>query len=155
MPAGIAQRLREALSLTRRSGSGSSSPGGACLDAAAAGAGDGTCGAASCMGACVAVHGWLQLVLGALLPLAVMWAVEERSRLRFQQQWLQHHVVVGEEGQGSAAPDQGEAAGTSGSQEPHSAAGTAKLPAPVPGAALAAWLAACSWALWRILEALL
>ncbi len=152
-PAGMARRLRDALSW--RGSSSSSSPGGLCLDAAAAGTGGATCGAGSCMGACVAVHGWLQLVLGAVLPLAVMWAVEERSRLRFQQQWLQQHVVVGEEGQGGAAETPEAGGSTSGAHPQRSAAVTAKLPPPVPSLALAAWLAVCSWALWRIFEALL
>lgn len=150
--AGLVQRLRGGLSWARRGGA--SSPAGACLGTPPGGAGGGTCSAAGCMGACVAVHGWLQVVLGALLPLAVMWAVEERSRLRFQQQWLQHHVVVGEEGGDDAASSRGGATSASGAQQQRSAAGAAKLLPPVPGVALAAWLAASSWALWRVFEIL-
>ncbi|KAL4421438.1 hypothetical protein ABPG75_010729 [Micractinium tetrahymenae] len=150
---GIARRLRDALMRAGRSGGSSGSLGGTCLDPGA-GSGGGTCGAGGCMGACVAVHGWLQLVLGALLPLAVMWAVEERSRLRFQRQWLQHHVVVGEE-EGSTHPTAAGSGAASSAQGQRSAGGAGKLPAPVPGIMLAAWLAACAWALWLELEGFL
>lgn len=93
------------------------------------------------MGTCVAVHAWLQAVLGVLLPLLVMWALEERSRLRFQRQWLQHHAARREAsaGVGTRPPPQAATLHTR----------------PVPGLVLAAWLAACALAMWALMEAAL
>ena len=51
----------------------------------------GTCGADSCRDSCLAVNAWELGVLGVLLPLAVLWGLEERSRLLFQRQWLELH----------------------------------------------------------------
>lgn len=49
------------------------------------------CGWDGCRNSCIAVNAWVLIVLGTLGPLAVLWAVEERSRLRFQRHWLQIH----------------------------------------------------------------
>jgi hypothetical protein len=81
----------------------------------------------------VAVHAWLQIAAGTLLPLAVSWALEEASRHRFQRRWLEHHVPEG-------FP----------SRSPHPL-----LAPPLSTAALAAWLAVCAWALWAVLAAMI
>lgn len=91
----------------------------------------GSCGADACRLSCVAVHGWLQLVLGTLLPVLVTWAVEEASRYRFQRRWLEVHGEGEEGGQAAAA----------------------SLARPLSAAALAAWLAVCAWVLWLLMDA--
>ena len=93
----------------------------------------GSCGVDACRHSCVAVHSWLQLVLGTLLPLLVAWGVEERSRQRFQRRWLQRH----------SPDDASEAAALDG------------LPRPVPRLVLLAWFVACAWALLAAVEGLL
>ena len=93
----------------------------------------GSCGVDACRHSCVAVHSWLQVVLGTLLPLLMAWGVEERSRQRFQRRWLQRHT-----------PD-----------DASEAAALAGLPRPVPRLVLLAWSLACAWGLLAVVEGLL
>lgn len=85
----------------------------------------------ACRNSCVAVNAWVLVVLGTLLPLAVLWAVEERSRLRFQRQWMQVHRPS------RSAPQIG---GSS-----ISAQGLSWL-------VLALWLLFFAWAVWAALD---
>jgi hypothetical protein len=64
----------------------------------------GGCDADGCRRTCVAVHAWLLVVLGTLLPLAVCWLVEESSRCRFLQGWLESHTGARSQPQPPAFP---------------------------------------------------
>lgn len=148
-PAATADQLRHwLLPWELQPGSdGSSGGGGEACSAAAAegflsggGAGGGMCSAKGCLSACAAVHAWLQLVLGALLPLTLMWLAEERSRHEFQRHWL-----------ALRAPHAG-IAGTAPSGGAPRAHETLRA---VPRLALAVWLAVCAWAAWAVLDTLL
>ena len=93
---------------------------------------------ASCLALCISVHGWLQAVGGVLVPLAVLWALEERLRCREvstqRRQWREAQGLEGWPG---------------GTSEP------CRPPRPLTAAALLAWLACSAWLLWVGLEALL
>lgn len=121
---------------------------GAASAGAAAACAAGTCAAGACRASCVAVHAWFQTALGMLLPLAFTWAVEERSRIRFQRLWLQHYALVGGEPGSSSSP---------GGSSPGRPAGwpPGAGPRPLPRLVLAAWLLVVTWAVWALLEALL
>ena len=86
-----------------------------------------------CRNSCIAVNAWVLLVLGTLAPLAVLWAVEERSRLRFQQQWLQIHRA----------------------RRPASVAGSGRSSTHgLSWLVLCLWLLLCAWAVWVALDLL-
>ena len=101
------------------------------------------CSADGCRNSCVAVNAWALGVLGVLLPLAILWGLEERSRLLFQRQWLELHSPAGSSG-GSRA---GGGSRRAGGPPAH------RTPRPVPRLMLALWLLAFGWAVWAALEA--
>lgn len=110
---------------------GAASAGGVCAIAEGSAA---ACSWDSCRNSCIAVNAWVLLVLGTLAPLAVLWAVEERSRLRFQRQWLQVHRP-----RRTASQAGGGRSGSHGLSWP----------------ALLLWLLLCAWAVWAALELLI
>lgn len=127
----------------------------------------GLCAADACRRGCVAVHAGLQTAVGTLLPLAVIWALEESSRLRFQRAWLQQYVLAGGSNDSSGSRRRGgdssrgaadAAEPSEGSPEATAAALTARpLPGelvmhrPLPLFALAAWLLAACSVVWAVL----
>lgn len=118
-----------------RLGAGSTPSAGSGATAAGA-CGAGVCGAGACRSSCIAVHALVETALGALLPLAVTWAVEERSRLRFQRLWLRQFAAASEpSGGGTSAPP-------------------AALAHPLSSLALSAWLLATTLVVWLLLYAL-
>ena len=50
------------------------------------GASGGGGGAPSCQGACLAVHAWLQMMVGVVLPLAILLLTESTARRRYLRQ---------------------------------------------------------------------
>lgn len=102
----------------------------------------GTCGADSCRDSCLAVNAWALGVLGVLLPLAVLWGLEERSRLLFQRQWLELHSPPGGSGT-SRAGGSSRAAGQPARRSLR----------PLPRLVLVLWLLALGWAMWATLDA--
>ncbi|PRW32615.1 hypothetical protein C2E21_8250 [Chlorella sorokiniana] len=95
-----------------------------------------TCSWDACRNSCIAVNAWVLTVLGTLLPVAVLWAVEERSRLRFQRQWLQLHRPSRPAPQAGGGADSG---GTRG----------------VSWLMLCLWLLFFAWAVWVVLDSLI
>lgn len=116
----------------------------------------GVCAAAGCLRSCVAVHAWAQVVLGALLPLCVLWAVEEWSRLRFQRQWLECYELAPATPSAAAGEQPGGSSRQATAQPP--VAQPAPPPPPSPELRPAPWYAlllgllACAWAVLATLD---
>lgn len=106
-----------------------------------AGSAAGSCSADGCRHSCLALHAWLQIILGTLLPLLVSWVLEESSRYRFQRQWLQFHIP--------SEAVSSEADGGTSERQPVVA------PPPVPTTAVVLWFLVCAWVVWVLLEILL
>lgn len=100
--------------------------------------------------------GCLQVTLGTLLPLAALWAVEDRQRGRALQAWLKEPQQEREQRQ-----EQQQQCATAGASVGPAHAGEAgpgrpgRLPRPLGLASLAAWCVGTAWILWLALEATL
>ncbi|KAI3425693.1 hypothetical protein D9Q98_007670 [Chlorella vulgaris] len=96
----------------------------------------------ACLPLCFSVHAWLQAVGGVLLPLALLWAIEERLRCRevcaLQQQRRQQQAAL---------------AGSEGAQQ--EALGPCRSPQPLTAATLVSWVACSAWVLWATLGSIL
>ena len=82
---------------------------------------------------------------GLFLPLACLWAWEERLRARELRLWRQQLA----EARAQAQPWGGDG----GARPEPLPPGHTSVPQPLPFAAVAAWLVASCWALWLLLEA--
>lgn len=84
----------------------------------------------------------MQAVGGVLLPLALLWAIEERLRCRevcaLQQQRRQQQAAL---------------AGSEGAQQ--EALGPCRSPQPLTAATLVSWVACSAWVLWATLGSIL
>ncbi|KAL4457480.1 hypothetical protein ABPG75_012345 [Micractinium tetrahymenae] len=106
----------------------------------------------TCLGQCFAAHAWLQVTLGTLLPLALLWAVEDRLRSRALQAWLRRQQREQEQRRASAGPSAGQPTADAAGQK---AVSRGRLPRPLGLLPLAAWYAATAWLFWLVLEAVL
>lgn len=95
----------------------------------------------TCTGVCFVLHAWAQAVVGALLPLAVLWVLEERARCCELQLW-QRQLLERQQRQRSGEPVPALVAVHPGGL----------LESPLSAGLLVVWLTASAWALWLALE---